>query len=50
MIQIEPETTAGARVLEQRFPIFGRKCFVWSRSGDRRPPRGLGGQFFHLFG
>ena len=44
-----PNAVSGARVLQQRFPIFGRKCFVWSRSMDRRPP-GLAGQFFHLFG
>ena len=45
-----PNAVSGARVLEQRLPIFGRKCFVWSRRWDRRPPGGLGGQFFYLFG
>jgi hypothetical protein len=44
-----PNAVSGAWVLEQRLPIFGRKRFVWSRSRDRRPPGGLGGQFFHLF-
>jgi hypothetical protein len=39
-----------ARVFKQRFPIFRGQRFVRSRSGDRRPPGGFGGQFFHPFG
>jgi hypothetical protein len=30
-----PNAVSGARVLEQRFPMFGRKRFVGSRSGLR---------------
>jgi DNA end-binding protein Ku len=38
----------GARVFEDRIPVFGRKGRIWSRGGGSRPASGLSGQFFHL--
>jgi hypothetical protein len=40
---------AGARVFEYRFPVFGRKGRIRSRSGGARPTGGFSSQFFHLF-
>ena len=47
---VASERCRRARILEQRVPVFGRKRFVWSFSGDRRFSGGFGGQFLHLFG
>jgi hypothetical protein len=38
-----PDAVAGARILEQRVPVFGRKRRIRSRSGRRRTPGGFGG-------
>jgi hypothetical protein len=45
----DPDAVAGARILEQRVPVFGRRRRIRSRSGGRRTPGRFGGQFFHLF-
>lgn len=39
---------AGARVFEDRFPIFGRERGVRTRTGWRPSTVGFSGQFFHL--
>jgi hypothetical protein len=38
----------GARVFEDRFPIFRREWSIRRRSGGVRPTGGFGGQLFHL--
>ena len=39
---------AGARVVQDRFPVFGRQGRIRSRSGGARSAGGFSGQFFHL--
>lgn len=40
----------GARVFEDRFPIFRREGRIRSRSGGAPLADGFSGQFFHLLG